>query len=405
MLKRVLIAGALGVLLLVGGAALFVALNRGDAPAVDDADLRVVPPVVRPEDNAYPVLQEAVAHMVWDQSHWKRLQALARGQEWDESLARSTVRRNREALRLLREALRRPAFQAPPSGSLDDEIALLCTELARASGIRAQLEARAGAGERAFSEAVAPIQLGKLVLSDRGGNLTEHAAAMCMKTIGVTAVSASLRSLAPTPEQSLRWTAELASLRTDPAAWRAAWAGEYQFIKAVVEKAESPADRRAVAERNAASIHALWIPRLLTPEYAYQPKATLNLIADWIRRMRAHAGASCARLPRPARLTWVSVLQPNGIGRVMLAIAAPVDIETVRCRSDSRLAATEVLLALRAYQVAHGALPDSLDALVPEEIAAVPVSAMDGRPIRYSRSERKLCIDHACDENAIAIPF
>jgi hypothetical protein len=184
MLRRVLAAALLGLLLLVEGAALFVAQNLGDAPTVDDADLRVARPVVLPGDSASPVLQEAVAHLVWDPSV--------------------------------------PA--GPPDGPL-------------------------------------------------------------------------------------------------------------------------------------------------------------------------------------ARLALLT--RPNGVGRWSVEFGHGSDVrrEARRCRSDAAVASTGVLVALRAYQVEHGALPGSLDALVPEEISAIPESAMGGKPIRYSRGERKLCIDDACAKDAVAIPF
>lgn len=40
-------------------------------------------------------------------------------------------------------------------------------------------------------------------------------------------------------------------------------------------------------------------------------------------------------------------------------------------------------IALKRYQLRHGKLPPSLDALVPEFLSAVPLDYMDGKPLRY----------------------
>jgi hypothetical protein len=53
-----------------------------------------------------------------------------------------------------------------------------------------------------------------------------------------------------------------------------------------------------------------------------------------------------------------------------------------RVRVSRHLAATA--LAVRLYMLEHdGALPESLEALVPDYLPAVPIDSMDGKPLRY----------------------
>ena len=47
-----------------------------------------------------------------------------------------------------------------------------------------------------------------------------------------------------------------------------------------------------------------------------------------------------------------------------------------------------VVLALKCYHLEHGALPETLAALVPQYLDAVPLDDFDGKPIRYSRERR-----------------
>jgi hypothetical protein len=47
-----------------------------------------------------------------------------------------------------------------------------------------------------------------------------------------------------------------------------------------------------------------------------------------------------------------------------------------------------VLLAVERYRVAHGALPDAIDSLVPQYLAAVLEDPHDGEPLRYKRLDR-----------------
>ncbi|MBL9135798.1 MAG: CehA/McbA family metallohydrolase [Verrucomicrobiales bacterium] len=56
-----------------------------------------------------------------------------------------------------------------------------------------------------------------------------------------------------------------------------------------------------------------------------------------------------------------------------------------RAETERTLFTTEI--ALRRYLASHGQLPETLEALVPEFLKALPVDPMDGKPIRYRREE------------------
>ena len=51
----------------------------------------------------------------------------------------------------------------------------------------------------------------------------------------------------------------------------------------------------------------------------------------------------------------------------------------------TRRRALVVMLALSAYQHAHGEYPDTLDTLVPDLLSEVPFNALTNQPFRYER--------------------
>ena len=70
------------------------------------------------------------------------------------------------------------------------------------------------------------------------------------------------------------------------------------------------------------------------------------------------------------------------LARMMLP--ALFQVETKATRQASRLRCAEVACAVQRWRLAHaGALPPSLDALVPELLTSVPEDPMDGRPLRF----------------------
>jgi hypothetical protein len=91
--------------------------------------------------------------------------------------------------------------------------------------------------------------------------------------------------------------------------------------------------------------------------------------------------------------------QPINItGRVLLGVILPSIRKVIHHhhRTDANIRLTALYLALRAYHLDHdGALPDSLSALVPAYLPALPLDPFDGQPLRYSRALTTIwSIDH-----------
>ena len=64
----------------------------------------------------------------------------------------------------------------------------------------------------------------------------------------------------------------------------------------------------------------------------------------------------------------------------------------------AQLDSARVALAALRYKAAHKRLPDTLDALVPDFIQAVPPDPYDGKPLRY-RKEKGGFVIYAVGEN------
>lgn len=86
-----------------------------------------------------------------------------------------------------------------------------------------------------------------------------------------------------------------------------------------------------------------------------------------------------------------AMVNGNMMGDVMLRLMLPSmsRVDNVIARTDFESDCVYLMLALRLYQLEHGALPPTLDALVPDIIPAVPTDPYDGQPIRYD-AERAL---------------
>jgi hypothetical protein len=87
---------------------------------------------------------------------------------------------------------------------------------------------------------------------------------------------------------------------------------------------------------------------------------------------------------------YSSILKGNPIGDILCQMLEPLDSGFVqrKCREDVNVNATQLLLALKVYQMQHGKLPESLSELVPEFFPQVPLDDFDGKPFRYSLEKK-----------------
>src|SRR5690606_3969828 len=133
----------------------------------------------------------------------------------------------------------------------------------------------------------------------------------------------------------------------------------------------------------------------------FKPNQTIRLHADYTRRFisLAHTdqralGASNLDQDFAAKNNPKNGFNPvNLVGRLILSMTTgrmqPMLADTFD--HQSRLSATQAYLAVRAYQQNHdGALPPTLNALVPDYLPAIPLDYYDRAPIRYSREFRAI---------------
>lgn len=129
----------------------------------------------------------------------------------------------------------------------------------------------------------------------------------------------------------------------------------------------------------------------------YKPQQTIRYHADVIRAYEASLNSP----PIKATKSELNVLLDeivnapwpgralNLSGRSILAIVTPTlgDLSITCHRSEANARLTLLYVALRLYSIEHeNTLPDTLDALVPDYLPAIPLDPFDGKPLRYSRA-------------------
>ncbi len=100
-----------------------------------------------------------------------------------------------------------------------------------------------------------------------------------------------------------------------------------------------------------------------------------------------------ARLPLTERVARFRAIEAELDGlsflHAMVKILAPAmsRVAQLDLRIHAHLDLARTALALERYRLATGAVPDRLDALVPQYLERVPIDPFDGKPIRYRRTD------------------
>lgn len=276
-------------------------------------------------------------------------------------------------------------------------------QLAQWLAVSAECRAATGNHAGAFRDLGRAVDMGNLLC--RGGGTTKHRIAIACQTIAMDSawqIAAQHDVPLPVLRQAARQTL-LAAARVEPvvealranalrvSGWvahsdRAAflilfsvhgrWATPPRsrrlksFLVAILPIAGST---RQTISRNLECVYQHGIALAQTP-YSAKTKAAYGTLA-----------------PRPTgeRGMWSIMLWTRDpVGYLWAADLADIFGETHRraTRRDAMLRGTALFLALKAYEIEHGTVPERLERLVPEYLPHIPSDPFDGKPFRYLKS-------------------
>jgi len=408
MLRRLGIALVLLLAVLGVGIPGWIALHRDDLPAVDDADLEAPPFEGTPEDDGWPAFREAADAVVWLETAEarERLDALLRGEARDSGWLEAKLRENASAFAALERGLAAPHLALPEMSyatlAQDEtsEVLLDVTRLVRLAAARAREQIRTGNVRGAVENALLGMRVGRKLSEARRVNLLAMALAASAQSFGLEALEVVLRTEGPDRRAARRLVKRLEALGWEAEAWRRTWASEYRFVRegwvAVVGAEETSVAEDFAGAAGGPERLLRWLPE----DYLWQPNRTLQTLADHYRDLARRGRLACRAVYPDGGHTdgregsdplvvsvWQRVWMPNAVGRWGIELGTPglARFDARRCHTETRLSLVQALAALTAYRHDHGALPDRLDALVPDYLPAVPEDRFSGEPLRWSR--------------------
>jgi hypothetical protein len=370
---------------------------RADEPPPDISDLRV--DYTRPPeaDNGYALLSKLTASLPSapnenspEERHFARI--FENKVAWNREIVAGVLGRYPPTLvDSVRRALEAPEFEAPEVQSYEDaqpEIGRF-RSLAQILTQQARLAWENQDHAKATELNLLVLKLGSLISQSRGPLITVLSGT-AIETIAFGSIQKHADADSITPESLRHYLTQLGHYEIRPDDYHIAYKLETVVFANTLKSLKgsdlmSLAGGKKTPWASAAMLPGLW-----------QPNRTVGWHADFIRaaisetpsELSSGPSAASARLMEHIDgVPWPRRAQ-NITGRILLAIVAPVlgklNITCHRARASTRL--TQIYAALRLYHREHqGALPSSLDELVPGYLPAVPLDPFDDKPLRYSQ--------------------
>ena len=385
-----------GACLLPLGATLFPHVFwPGKGKPVQDGDLRPELLELASKANAFFILESGAKRMQWPRENRPQIDGMAESNPrwaWDPNLATDLLARNQGFLEVLDKALAVGKLQvlAPPTNDGYDKYLSRWSEFAMLASIQSAVHFREGREPEALELACKLIDLGHLY-ENSGGAEWHYRAGWTAKKSGL----ARLRQMvARTTLPVGRWKAVLKRLETEGADEKSLT----NVFKVLYQVRVRVVDDLGVGKfpgTNETSGLIRFLGRTVGLP-ALNVGSTKDLFAQSTRVglkgiHRHFSELSSSELPdfsSPA--TVRTVLRGNAFGEFWYTAFEPPTgrILSAKCRENATMTGTRLVIALHCYHSEHGALPDSLEALVPEYFDHVPLDDFDGKPFRYSRAKR-----------------
>ncbi|MCK4524808.1 MAG: hypothetical protein KAU07_00005, partial [Candidatus Andersenbacteria bacterium] len=140
------------------------------------------------------------------------------------------------------------------------------------------------------------------------------------------------------------------------------------------------------------------IAQRLKNNYYFKLNKTKAIFAEYARKNIKNANEFCNNIQNIdiqmlAPSSYLELyLTENAIGKILhdVTVTSLSSVNIKKCEEDSLVSATQVLIAIKAYQNDNGDYPDSLEQLVPNYLLSVPLDYFDGSSLRYSKENKIL---------------
>ncbi len=364
---------------------LIVCVRSFSPGALQNQQLPLERATIPPGANCFDALQVAASKMWLPKDQEQRIDDLVSSINWDEAFAQAFLASNHDALASWDAAVKLPDLQVPELSAVYELPPYLegWKKLARIAMVRENWLLHHGQDQAAFNQLIDHVRLGRRMQNSQCV-LIVYLVGQAVDNMGLFQMRHWVGKTQLTADQLKTY---IAQLKPQPRELSDAFASTI--------KVEHQMQVNTLAAMRDGRIDNGYIPRIgfgwpffnfgQTEELFTQ--GTLKLVeAASHHYVEVDVAAMTALPSRPS-----IYLSGNMTGQILYYSMMPAMTAMLanKCKGDVTWQATRTILALRAYQLAHGQLPSDLNALVPEYLETLPVDDFNGRPLHYA-PDRKI---------------
>ena len=371
---------------------MFIAVVGLDGPKPDTGDLTCSRPEVPPDQNAFTFFAAATNALVCAENVLAR-DYLA-GRPVDEKLLQEAIARNADMTELLRQGLScRICLRPHTASSLETPFLRPFQRMATVLALSSRSARLSGNYVKAVDDCLALVRFGDLLQAD-AESLVDYLLGNGVMGMGLTQAQDLARDPGVSGEKLERLSTVLSSLGPFDRGLVSAVRGDFRISAHMIDalwRGELPPGFKSSSENSAP--RRAWKGNMPLLFYFLQPNNTKRLLVAFDRDIiisapLPYADAKICDTDTFLNLKKNSFLQmarPNTVGRIFLSATLPLLGKGLehKCRAESNVAATRLLIALHRYRKEKGAWPNDLKALTPDYLASIPADPFDGMPFRY----------------------
>ncbi len=361
-----------------------------DEPPPADGDLRKYRREVSAAENGF-----FSVNLMDKDVNWPREDEKVKGgsEQFDLQEAQTLLGTHAEVLKRFDDCLGPADFQIPEVQSFSARMPYLLAwrELSYLVSCRQRFLYESGKEKEALQEALKLIRFGYRIENSQGP-LVNYLVGIAIRAIGVQDLRQGLRRTAVGIEDLKPLIEEVGRYPVRARAYQETLKVEYNWLAGALDQAAA-----GNSQELAGMASGFW-SRIGNRKPFLKPQQTKRLLSKDMRRMIENAAKVAGereeidfqkkygRLKGNKSFDFLN----NGVGKVMLSFLLPTWWKSVKEKdiAEFYMAALQAELALRCFQKAHGRLPDSLEALVPEFLRAVPLDPYDGKPLKYDPAKQ-----------------
>ena len=396
--KTVLIILAIAIFLIIGVIFLpnFLSIFSKDIASIDDSDLKLQKVLILDKDNAYFDLIKIKDVIYEPEDKSQIILDMVAGKAFDIKLTVELEVKNEKAFEYFNQAVKKPKYQNPEIADpkkitpfTDLPYVGFWRKMARLSAIRSFYLSKLGKDKEAIDEALNSVKIGQKIQESQV-SFIEYLVAASMREIGLETLQKIIPSIQLTSKELKQYIQELDKFYKNEDGLIKVFKGEFYFQSLVIDSivSKSVDALKLITGKE----YSQKLSERMGNSYYFKLNKTKLLFAEYARENIKNINAACGEIKdiKMEELTPTNFpqfyIEENVVGKMLYDFLAVGLTNTIirKCEEDLLIAATQAILAIKAFVNDNGNLPLSLNELIPDYLSKTPNDPFSDQPLKYS---------------------